>query len=347
MKVTFILPGWSLKPIGGYKVAYQYANGLADRGHEVTVAHWSPAPLKDLVKKMVFRIPWFAINPNIKMRVVKRIDENAIPDGDAVIATAWQTAWQIKDLSLKHGIKYHFIQHHEDWSGTDAELERVYHLPMRRIVIANWLKELLEKHYQTSVYSYVPNGIDIERFQCVTPPEERCGQSIAMMWHPDRWKGSAIGLQAIMQLIPDYDLRVTFFGTSSRPKNIPAQFQYVKRAKDQQLTGIYNDHALFISPSYREGWGLPATEAMACGACLVSSKNDGVLDYAVHDKNSLLFDVGDAADLSKKLKDLIANPGRRVTLAKAGVQDIQAFSLAKAVERFSSTIESVSGGGNK
>ena len=34
-----VLPTNSRKPIGGYKVTYEYANGLAARGHQVTVVH--------------------------------------------------------------------------------------------------------------------------------------------------------------------------------------------------------------------------------------------------------------------------------------------------------------------
>ena len=33
--------------------------------------------------------------------------------------------------------------------------------------------------------------------------------------------------------------------------------------------------------SYYEGWGLPGTEAMACGCALVSTRNGGVDSYAI------------------------------------------------------------------
>ena len=37
--VTFLLPNVQLTPSGGPKVVYEYANGLVDRGHRVTVVH--------------------------------------------------------------------------------------------------------------------------------------------------------------------------------------------------------------------------------------------------------------------------------------------------------------------
>ena len=35
--VTFLLPGGGSAPVGGFKVAYEYANGLAQRGWKVRV----------------------------------------------------------------------------------------------------------------------------------------------------------------------------------------------------------------------------------------------------------------------------------------------------------------------
>ena len=37
--VTFLLSGSGAVPVGGFKVAYEYANGLADRGWNVRVVH--------------------------------------------------------------------------------------------------------------------------------------------------------------------------------------------------------------------------------------------------------------------------------------------------------------------
>lgn len=39
MRIGFILPYFSEKPIGGYKVVYEYASRLAASGHKVTVIH--------------------------------------------------------------------------------------------------------------------------------------------------------------------------------------------------------------------------------------------------------------------------------------------------------------------
>ena len=39
MKVDWVLPAPSGVPIGGYSIVYGHANGLVERGHDVTVHH--------------------------------------------------------------------------------------------------------------------------------------------------------------------------------------------------------------------------------------------------------------------------------------------------------------------
>ena len=39
VRVTFVLPGAGSVPVGGFKVVYEYANRLSERGHTVTVVH--------------------------------------------------------------------------------------------------------------------------------------------------------------------------------------------------------------------------------------------------------------------------------------------------------------------
>ena len=37
MKICFILPQILRKPVGGYKIVYEYANRLSDKGHKVDI----------------------------------------------------------------------------------------------------------------------------------------------------------------------------------------------------------------------------------------------------------------------------------------------------------------------
>ena len=58
---------------------------------------------------------------------------------------------------------------------------------------------------------------------------------------------------------------------------------------------------LFLFPSHREGLGIAALEAMSAGLPLVASNIRGVTEYAVDQKNSLLF-APDDVEVTKKTK---------------------------------------------
>src|SRR4051812_43108326 len=45
-RITFVLPSYPRHPIGGFKVAYTYANALAQAGHTVTVMNMRTRPLR-------------------------------------------------------------------------------------------------------------------------------------------------------------------------------------------------------------------------------------------------------------------------------------------------------------
>src|SRR5215472_5373591 len=105
MKINFILPFYSVRPIGGLKVAYEYANQLTARGHDVTVIHPRfmrnvPTPdgaLNRLQRAATEARNWFApraglkwqdLHERVRIRIVREPTAAAVPDGDVVFATA-------------------------------------------------------------------------------------------------------------------------------------------------------------------------------------------------------------------------------------------------------------------
>jgi len=46
------------------------------------------------------------------------------------------------------------------------------------------------------------------------------------------------------------------------------------RVTDTEMVGLYNICELFVFPSWHEGFGLPALEAMSCGAPVIGSNNN-------------------------------------------------------------------------
>ncbi|HWN92302.1 MAG TPA: hypothetical protein VNQ15_12860, partial [Verrucomicrobiae bacterium] len=111
MKITFLAP--HIRIAGGVRAILTHADRLAARGHEVTLMvpakHGGRAWWRNLRGKGPAWIPGF--RPTV--RWIAGWDNARPPDGDALIATAWQTARTAAEAPDRCGRKLYFIQHYE------------------------------------------------------------------------------------------------------------------------------------------------------------------------------------------------------------------------------------------
>jgi len=346
LKITFILPMYLSRPAGGFKVVYEYANHLQARGHQVTVVHprnIDPQPgarqkIKGLLwpykVKLKDRVPapWFAMSPEVKLSLVADLREKYVPDGDAIFATGYQTAFPVAGYGASKGRKFYLIQHHETWLGPEDEVNRTWTLPLHKVVIARWLMRLAQEFGANGDVTYIPNGLDFSRFKIVTPIEAR-PRRVAMLAHQFAWKGMADGLAALeMVRAQASDLEATLFGAHPRSHDLPDWIKYVENPPQDELLALYNSCSVFLHPSWTEGWGLPPAEAMACGCALVTAANQGVRDFAEHEVTALLAPVKQPAALADQLLRATRDDALRRRIAEAGRQHIQRYTWERAVD---------------
>lgn len=349
--ITFVLPGHDGKPVGGYKVVYQYANCLASRGHEVSIVHAANCHDNDslLIQSVKFAryvqrtldksyLPrkWFDLDARVRVLWVPSLKGKFIPDADVIVATAWQTAEWVAGYVAAKGWKHYLIQHYEIWSGPEERVRRTWMLPLRKIVIAKWLEEIANQLGQDSIY--IPNGLDFSRFGVDVPINERNPRSVMMLYHDQTWKGSQDGIQALFK-VREFcpDLKVTMFGVRDG-RNLPAWVEYHCTPEQKVLRSLYNRAAVFIAPSWTEGWGLPPAESMMCGCALVATDNGGHREFAKNDVTALVTKARDPESLAQAVLRLIENPDKRATLARSGNEHIQQFTLGRACDRFENVI---------
>lgn len=345
MRISFILPGPVRRPVGGYRVVYEYADRLAGRGHDVTVLHalvvpWTPYRWPLFVRRLAHSVMrnysprWFSFNSRVELKMIPRITDKYIPDGDAVIATWWATSYPISELSKAKGKKFYLIQHYETWGGSPELVNKSYSLGLRNIVISKWLKEALEG-LGAEVFAHIPNGINFGLFRLEVPIESREPLSVAMMYHPAAWKGAEDGLRAIEIAKNRFPrLKVTLFSTYPRPAGLPSWIRFVQDPPQGELVRLYNQHAIFISSSVTEGWCLPAAEAMACGCAVCTTDSGGVRDFAIPGETALVSPPRNPEALAENLIRLLEDNAFRVELARRGHAHIREFTWERSVEKF-------------
>ncbi|MDO8546277.1 MAG: glycosyltransferase family 1 protein [Nitrospirales bacterium] len=100
---------------------------------------------------------------------------------------------------------------------------------------------------------------------------------------------------------------------------------------DENLPAIYSGCALFILPSLEEGFGLPALEAMACGAPVVAS-NRAAIPEVVGDA-AVLFDPESVSSIAEAMTMALSQQDVRERMRRQGFARAGAFTLERTAGR--------------
>jgi glycosyltransferase involved in cell wall biosynthesis len=271
-----------------------------------------------------------------------------MPDADIIVATAWQTARHVAAQPSEKGVKFYFVQDYEYWATADpsvrASIGETFGLGMRHIATSGVVEGMLGEYGVRPVLQ-APYGLDHETFWVSTAVEKRQVGSIGFPLRREPFKGTGDALEAARRLRERFGekLRVSCFG-SYRPDDLPAWIKTETCRTDDDLRRFYNSVSIFVLPSHYEGCGLPAMEAMACGAALVTADSGGVRDYAAQGDAAVLVPAGRPELLADAVADLIANDERRRILALRGREAMSRFhwetSVAALEKEFTTSIAS-------
>jgi len=343
------MPFNARRPIGGFKVMYEYANRLSDLGYSVHITY----PVK--TKYIPYRFPywirlvmskvegfrtfeWFPFRKSITRSYVKSVKDKYIKQSDIIIATWWSTAYDVGLLNSDKGIKINLIQGYENWEGHEDLLHDSYDMKgMTNIVVATYLKEMVQQ-YTSKPITVIPNAIDNTIYKITKPIRDRNPNSVCMLYSIQEIKGSSYGIKALKQVKEScLDLKVELFGICPEPEGLPEWITFYRNPQD--LVDLYNRNAIFISNSFTEGMALTPMEAMFCGCASVLTDIKGHSEYAKDDETVLLYEAGNSNQLTEKLIALLENNDKRISIAKKGNELIQQFSWDKAVEKMDKLIK--------
>ena len=155
-------------------------------------------------------------------------------------------------------------------------------------------------------------------------------------------KGSSNALEALYTIKEKYpQLEVNVFSAECRPKTLPEWFHYYKSPDKETHNRILNESAIFVAPSWSEGFGLTVGEAMICGCAVACSDNPGHQEMAIHGQTALLSPVKDVEGLTSNILQLIENDALRHQIANEGHQFIQNFTIQNSYLQLKQLIDSL------
>jgi glycosyltransferase involved in cell wall biosynthesis len=108
---------------------------------------------------------------------------------------------------------------------------------------------------------------------------------------------------------------------------------------DEDLIALYSSALAVAMPSYSEGFGLPAIEAMACSAPVLSSDR-GSLPEVVGDAG-IYFDPFDTTAISEAIIEMVGNDELRARLSANALAQARLFTWERAARLTLSHLEAM------
>jgi glycosyltransferase involved in cell wall biosynthesis len=236
-------------------------------------------------------------------------------------------------------MKYYFIQHYEVWSGEKSKVDGSYTLPLRHIVIATWLKDIMRKQFGREIHALIPNGVDFKAFY---NPEKKWNQTprLLLMYHSLPWKGFQDGIAVyhkVLQSIPN--IKLTIFGMEPCGE-IPKDAEYIQNPSPEKLRELYCHADIYLAPSWTEGWHLPPMEAMACKAAVVATNVGCIPDIGVHGQTAMVYEPHDIEGMAEGVVELLKNQAMLEQISVAGYELMQSYTWEKATQRLMLALQS-------
>lgn len=325
-----------------------YADRLAARGHDVTLVVPARSRWRAAWRQLTAGRPAWMPELRARVRWVARWDAAALPDGDVVLATAWQSAPVAAAAPARCGAGFYLVQHYESlYHGDAAAVDATYRLPLRKIVISTWLADVMRERFGAAADVLV-TPVDRELFRRVDAAPAGTGPRVLMLHHEYAWKGVADGLEAVARARRRAPaLRLVAFGVK-RPRFPLPYDEFHENPPQERLAALYSGSDIYLCPSWDEGLGMPPMEAMACGAALVTYDNGGCRDYARDGETALVARRRDVDELAGKLTALATDAALRARIAAAGMAHVTtAFDWERAVTRLEALFAAAAGPGGR
>lgn len=209
-----------------------------------------------------------------------------------------------------------------------AASDRIAH----RVAVSNDARDLAAQFIGGN-YEVLFNGVELESYRQTAPhPADR--PTIFFLGRHEERKGLGV-LLAALEHVPG-DLRVWIAGTGPDTAELKARYssdrrlEWLGRVSEEDKVARLKGATVFCAPSLRgESFGVVLAEAMAAGTAVVASGLDGYRNVATDGVDAVLVEPGDSRALGEALRDLLADPDRRLRLESAGQHRAEELSMER------------------
>jgi glycosyltransferase involved in cell wall biosynthesis len=159
-----------------------------------------------------------------------------------------------------------FYAHATDQETLRGRVAATCALPMRKIVVAQWIADRMRGRGVMDPVRVVPNSVDLDQFSA-PPRGKRPVPTVGLIYSHTYFKGYDLMLQAVRRAREQLPgLEVVAFSSEQPDKFLPLPegAKFTHRPEQTKIKDLYAACDAWLFGSRSEGFGLPILEAMAC-----------------------------------------------------------------------------------
>ncbi len=216
--------------------------------------------------------------------------------------------------------------------------------------------ELAKAHFKAKQLHYIPGvGIDLSKYENIRSDASAVRQAIGV---PEKAfmllsvgeinvnKNHKVIVKALA-LLQDPNIHYVLAGRGDQEQALMELAQELEVSDQVHLLGYRKDipeliHAadVFCFPSYREGLGVAALEAMAGGLPVLTSNVHGINDYSESGKTGFKFAPEDIRGFTQGIYTLVSKPDLRRKIRENNLEIVKAYTMGTILDQLSKLYES-------
>jgi glycosyltransferase involved in cell wall biosynthesis len=126
---------------------------------------------------------------------------------------------------------------------------------------------------------------------------------------------------------------------------VEARTRFLGYVPDEHLPALYNGAALFVYPSFYEGFGLQLVEAMACGVPVIAANRTALPEVLAG--AGVLVDLDEPAALAKAIDAVLFDPALAARLREQGRRVAAGLTWERAARRTREVYRTAVSGGRR
>lgn len=113
---------------------------------------------------------------------------------------------------------------------------------------------------------------------------------------------------------------------------------FIGEVSEEQKYDMLKRAWVFVTPSFKEGWGITVIEANSCGTPAIAYNVSGLRDSIKHEKTGLLVSPGDIHGLAQAILRVVSDAELRSELGRHALEWSSGFSWDRSAEAFSGVL---------